>query len=46
MNSLPAAGLTAREYLRVSAKGERSIPEQRQDNGRAANREGFALGTP
>ena len=46
MNSLPAAALTAREYLRVSAEGERSIPEQRQDNKRAADREGFALGTP
>ncbi|MEV0489005.1 hypothetical protein [Streptomyces atratus] len=45
MNSLPAAALTVREYLRVSAEGERSIPEQRQDNKRAADREGFALGS-
>ncbi|MGW2938594.1 recombinase family protein [Streptomyces sp. NPDC001156] len=38
--------MTGREYLRVSAKGERSIPEQRDDNTRAAEREGVALGRP
>ncbi|MGI5136531.1 MULTISPECIES: hypothetical protein [unclassified Streptomyces] len=35
--------MTGREYLRVSARGERSIPEQRDDNTRAAEREGVAL---
>lgn len=46
MNSLPAAAPTVRECPRVSAAGERSIPEQRQDNKRAADREGFVLGMP
>lgn len=41
-----AAGLVAREYLRVSAKGDRSIPEQHDDNVRASGREGFTLGEP
>ncbi|MFD9584497.1 recombinase family protein [Streptomyces sp. NPDC059980] len=41
MNSL--AGQTGREYLRVSARGERSIPEQHDDNTRAAEREGVTL---
>ncbi|WP_327432096.1 recombinase family protein [Streptomyces sp. NBC_01236] len=36
----------AREYLRVSAKGDRSIPEQHDENVRAAAREGISLGTP
>lgn len=40
------AGLKGREYLRVSAKGDRSIPEQREDNGRQAEREGVTLGAP
>lgn len=44
MNSL--AGRTGREYLRVSARGERSIPEQHDDNTRAAEREGITLGEP
>jgi DNA invertase Pin-like site-specific DNA recombinase len=38
------AGLTGREYLRVSARGERSIPEQHDDNTRAAEREDVTLG--
>lgn len=36
----------AREYLRVSVKGDRSIPEQHDENVRAAAREGVSLGTP
>lgn len=40
------AGLIGREYLRVSASGERSIPEQHEDNSRAAGREGVTLGQP
>ncbi|MFE0132056.1 recombinase family protein [Streptomyces sp. NPDC059037] len=40
------AGKIGREYLRVSARGERSIPEQHDDNGRAAEREGVTLGQP
>lgn len=43
-NSL--AGMIAREYLRVSARGERSIPEQQDDNSRAAESEGVTLGLP
>lgn len=38
------AGLIGREYLRVSVKGDRSIPEQHDDNTRAAEREGVTLG--
>ncbi len=37
-------GLIGREYLRVSAKGNRSIPEQHDDDGNAADREGITLG--
>lgn len=43
-NSL--SGMTGREYLRVSARGERSIPEQHEDNSDAAEREGVILGQP
>ncbi|MFB7866807.1 hypothetical protein [Streptomyces sp. NPDC056069] len=39
-------GLIGREYLRVSAKGNRSIREQHDDNGNAADREGLTLGAP
>ncbi|MCM1977199.1 recombinase family protein [Streptomyces sp. G1] len=40
------AGLVGREYLRVSAKGDRSIPEQHEDNARSAEREGVILAAP
>jgi DNA invertase Pin-like site-specific DNA recombinase len=38
--------MTGREYLRVSAKGERSIPELRDDNFRTAEREGVTFRRP
>lgn len=44
MDSL--TGKIGREYLRVSANGERSIPEQHEDNIRAAEREGVSLAEP
>ncbi|MEU6388804.1 recombinase family protein [Streptomyces sp. NPDC046939] len=40
------SGKIGREYLRVSARGDRSIPEQHDDNRRAADREGVTLGSP
>ncbi|MFD9909416.1 recombinase family protein [Streptomyces sp. NPDC059063] len=44
VNSL--SGMIGREYLRVSARGERSITEQHDDNSRASAREGVTLGVP
>ncbi|MFF1714805.1 recombinase family protein [Streptomyces sp. NPDC058268] len=44
VNSL--SGMIGREYLRVSARGERSITEQHDDNSRASASEGVTLGVP
>lgn len=44
MDSL--TGKIGREYLRVSANGERSIPEQHEDNIHSADREGVTLAAP
>lgn len=44
MDSL--TGKIGREYLRVSATGERSIPEQHDDNVLSAQREGVTLAEP
>ncbi|GAA1925526.1 hypothetical protein GCM10009837_58610 [Streptomyces durmitorensis] len=44
VNSL--SGMIGREYLRVSARGERSITEQHDDNSRASAGEGVTLGVP